>query len=146
MDIIVSVIEGDQDRKASKSQGDEAWDMMNVLGGCVTVASAALADAGIDCVDTVAGGVAALVTDGDENPQPLIVVDPVPSEHKKLLAACFVAYLPARDEITSLWFKGNLDASDVDRYTELVEMGIRASRSANRILLECLNETIRQAE
>lgn len=140
----MSIIEGDQDREASKAQGGETWDMMNVLSGCVTVASAALADAGIDCVDTVAGGVAALVSDDNGQSQPVVVIDPVPSEHDRILAACCVAYLSTRDEITNLWFKGNLDASDTQRYTELVEMGIRASRSANRVLVECLNETVQQ--
>lgn len=144
VDIIISIIEGDQDREASKAQGGETWDTMNVLSGCVTVASAALADAGIDCVDTVAGGVAALVADETGESQPTVVIDPVPSEHDKILAACCVAYLPTRDEVTNLWFKGNLDASETQRYTELVEMSIRASRSANRVLVESLDETVRQ--
>ena len=141
VDIIISIIEGDQDREASKTQGDEVWDIMNTLSGCITVASAALADAGIDCVDTVAGGVAALVQDSDDGP-PEIVVDPIPSEHRKILAACCVAYLPTRDEVTNLWFRGDLPASDMDLYTELVEKGIQASRSTNRVLVDCLTETV----
>lgn len=141
VDIIISIVEGDQDRETSKSQGDEAWDMMNALSGCVTVASAALADAGIDCVDTVAGGVAALVRDaGEETPK--IVVDPVPSEHEAVLAACCVAYLPNRDEVTNLWFKGDLPASDMELYTALVEKGVQASRNANRVLVESLAQTV----
>ncbi|KAK0629929.1 3' exoribonuclease family, domain 1-domain-containing protein [Bombardia bombarda] len=142
VDIIISIIEGDQDRATSKSQGDETWDMMNALSGCVTVASAALADAGIDCVDTVAAGVAALVQDGSADSSPTIVVDPIPSEHEKVLGACCIAYLPTRDEITNLWFKGNLPASEMDLYNQLVDRGIEASRSANQVLVECLGETI----
>ncbi|KAL2261128.1 hypothetical protein VTK26DRAFT_4675 [Humicola hyalothermophila] len=142
VDIIISIIEGDQDRETSKSQGDEAWDMMNALSGCITVASAALADAGIDCVDTVAGGVAALVQDAGEDSTPTIVVDPIPSEHERILAACCVAYLPTRDEVTNLWFRGDLPASDMDLYTTLVEQGIQASRKANRVLVECLKGTV----
>ncbi|CAP71425.1 uncharacterized protein PODANS_6_2090 [Podospora anserina S mat+] len=140
VDIIISIIEGDQDRETSKSQGDETWDMMNVLSGCITVASAALADAGIDCVDTVAGGVAALVQDAGEDSTPRIVVDPIPSDHEKVLGACCVAYLPTRDEVTNLWFKGDLPAADAGLYTQLVENGIQASRTANRVLVECLGE------
>ncbi|KXX77118.1 Exosome complex component MTR3 [Madurella mycetomatis] len=142
VDIIISIVEGDQDRETSRSQGDEVWDMMNALSGCITVASAALADAGIDCVDTVAGGVAALVQDtgGDSNPS--IVVDPIPSEHEKILAACCIAYLPTREEVTNLWFKGDLPASDMELYTRLVESGIQASTHANRVLVECLRETV----
>jgi exosome complex component MTR3 len=142
VDIIISIIEGDQDRETSAASRDETWDTMNVLSGCVTVASAALADAGIDCVDTVAGGVSALVVgeDGSE----AVVVDPVPSEHGKIAAACCVAYLPTRDEVTNLWFKGNLDSSNGQWYTELVQRGIQASLSANRVLVGSLNETARR--
>jgi exosome complex component MTR3 len=144
VDIIVSVIEGDQDRSGSQGDYDEAWATMNVLSGCVTVASAALADAGIDCVDTVAGGVAALVVNEAE-PKPTLVVDPVPSQHSKILAACCVAYLPIRDEITNLWFKGDVPADDPLAYTRMIERGIQASRSANRVLVDCLNETALQS-
>lgn len=144
VDIIISVIEGDQDRGLSRGDYDEAWDTMNVLSGCVSVASAALADAGIDCVDTVAGGVAALVADGEES-TPRIVVDPVPSQHSKVLAACCVAYLPTRDEVTNLWFKGDVPASDASTYTKMIESGILASRKANRVLVDSLNETVVQA-
>lgn len=115
---------------------------MNVLSGCITVASAALADAGIDCVDTVAGGVAALVQNAGEDSTPTIVVDPIPSEHEKILGACCIAYLPTRDEVTNLWFKGDLSASAMDLYTKLVENGILASASANRVLVASLNETL----
>ncbi|KAL2200631.1 3' exoribonuclease family, domain 1-domain-containing protein [Corynascus similis CBS 632.67] len=142
VDIIISIVEGDQDREASKLQGDEVWDMMNALSGCITVAAAALADAGIDCVDTVAGGVAALVQDAGDNSTPSIVVDPLPSDHEKVLAACCIAYLPTRDEVTNLWFRGDLPASDMDLYTTLVEKGIQASKNANRVLVNCLSETL----
>ncbi|KAK3398499.1 3' exoribonuclease family, domain 1-domain-containing protein [Sordaria brevicollis] len=142
VDIIISIVEGEQDREISKAQGIEAWDTMNALSGCITVASAALADAGIDCVDTVAGGVAALVQDAGDDAAPSIVVDPIPAEHEKVLAACCIAYLPTRQEVTNLWFKGDLPASDMDVYTQLVEKGIQASKSANRVLVDCLNETV----
>jgi exosome complex component MTR3 len=144
VDIIVSIVEGDQDRETSRAEGDEVWDAMNALGGCITVASAALADAGIDCVDTVAGGVAALVRDTADDSKTEVVIDPVPSEHEKVLAACCVAYLPARDEITNLWFKGDLPASDMKLYGQIVEKGLQSSRSANQVLVDCLSETVRR--
>ena len=74
--------------------------MMSVLSGCITVASAAIADAGIDCVDIVSGGVAAVIRGQGKNGSTALVLDPVPSEHQEILAAAIVAYLPARDEIT----------------------------------------------
>jgi exosome complex component MTR3 len=142
VDIIVSIIEGDQDRETSKEQGDESWDMMNALSGCITVASAALADAGIDCVDTVAGGVAALVRDEADNGKAKIVIDPVPAEHDKIEAACCVAYLPTRDEITNLWFKGDMPDDNMSTYMELVQQGIQASKFANRVLVQSIGETV----
>lgn len=144
VDIIVSVLEGDQDRSLSHGEYDEAWDTMNVLAGCITVASAALVDAGIDCVDTVAGGVAALVRGDEEDAKAELVVDPLASQHAKFLAACCVAYLPERDEITNLWFKGDLPATDATLYMEMVDKGILAAQSANRVLVESLKETVDQ--
>lgn len=144
VDIIISIVEGDQDREVSKAQGEESWDMMNALSGCITVASAALADAGIDCVDTVAGGVAALVGEGEDAVEevPRIVIDPIPSEHGKIYAACCVAYLPTRDEITNLWFKGDLPDNDAGLYLHLMNNGIKASKQANQVLVDCLGETV----
>ncbi len=146
VDVIVSIIEGDQDRGVNPDQDDdETWGMMNILSGCVTVASAALSDAGIDCVDTVAGGVAALVTTNDRGDgQPTIVADPMPSEHGKILAACCVAYLPTRDEITNLWVKGDLSTSDSTLYGELLQKAAHASEHANQVLVSSLNETVRK--
>ncbi|KAG6009836.1 3'-5'-exoribonuclease, partial [Claviceps maximensis] len=96
VDVIVTVIEGD--RQTPMNDGIDDWNTMTVLGGCITVASAAIADAGIDCVDTVTGGVAALMmTKGNEN-RPLVVLDPILSEDDRVVAACCVAYLAGRDE------------------------------------------------
>ena len=63
MDVIITILEGEEDRWVGddESKASGQWGMMNVLSGCITVAAAAIADAGIDCVDTVSGGVAALV-------------------------------------------------------------------------------------
>ncbi|EJT74994.1 hypothetical protein GGTG_08832 [Gaeumannomyces tritici R3-111a-1] len=145
VDVIVSVIEGDQDRSQPDGDG-EAWGTMSVLSGCITVAAAALADAGIDCVDVVAGGVAALVVDAGapEGAEGTIVLDPVPAEHERVVAACCVAYLPNRDEVTTLWFKGNVATSDTALYLDVVNSAVKASRSANRVLADSLKETIRQ--
>lgn len=142
VDIIVTVIEGDQNRDAPENQDDEGWDMMNVLSGCITVASAAIADAGIDCVDTVAGGVAALVSN-EGSSQPEIVLDPLVAEHKKIHAACCVAYLPTRDEITNVWFKGQLPGGDMLIYKSMMERSLEACRSANRVVVQALSETVK---
>lgn len=44
----------------------DGWGLMNVLAACINVASAAVADARIDCLDLIAGGVSAVVEDKAE--------------------------------------------------------------------------------
>ncbi|KAI0176448.1 exoribonuclease [Hypoxylon sp. FL1284] len=145
VDIIVTIIEGDQNRDSPDYEADEGWDMMNVLSGCITVASAAIADAGIDCVDTVSGGVAALVAN-DAKSQPSIVLDPDVAGYHKVFAACCVAYLPTRDEITNIWFKGPLPGADAMLYNKLVERSLVACRNANRVLVQSLTDTVSQTQ
>lgn len=142
VDVIVTIIEGDQARQLAVEQGSEEWDVMNVLGGCITVAAAALADAGIDCVDTVSGGVAALVRSRDGN-DTITVLDPVPSEHEEILAACCVAYLPTRDEITNLWLKGSLVSSDAALHRTLIARAVHASKGTSQAVSSSLVETVK---
>lgn len=145
VDIIVTIIEGDQDRDATDSQKEEGWDMMNVLGGCITVASAAIADAGIDCVDTVAGGVAGIVAKDDSN-EPCIVLDPTASDYQKVYAACCTAYLPNRGEVTNLWFKGQLPGGDMMLYNKLMEKSLVACQNSSRVVIKALHDTVQQAK
>ncbi|OJD40731.1 3 exoribonuclease family protein [Diplodia corticola] len=146
VDVIITVLEGEEDGWAGDELGLDpgpggrgsvgmGWGMMNVLAGCITVASAAIVDAGIDCVDMVAGGVAALVRDGEGGQE--LVLDPSPPEHKDLVAACVVGYLPGRDEITELWMKG--DAGD--RAEDLVERSVQAALASRLVLEEAVKES-----
>ena len=120
------------------------WGMMSVLSGCITVASAAIADAGIDCVDVVSGGVAAVVKGpgGQGKQSTTLVLDPVPSEHQEIFAACIVAYLPARDEITDLWVKGDIGhENQKSSYEDLADNAVQAALGAHRVLVGALKET-----
>ena len=99
-EVVITILEGEEDAFWGDRQGGErsgGWSMMSALAGCITVASAALVDAGIDCVDLVSGGVAALVKNGEPGTEQ-VVLDPAPVEHN-LKAACVVGYLQSRDEI-----------------------------------------------
>ncbi|KAH8696655.1 exoribonuclease family protein [Talaromyces proteolyticus] len=115
LDVTITVLEVEDDRWWGDASGwsDASWGMMNVLAGCITAAAAAIADARIDCLDLVSGGVAALVSDDEQTAKKdqslggRLVLDPDPSEHQNIVAACVVAYLPGRDEITELWLKGD---------------------------------------
>ena len=69
IEVVITVLEGEEDlwwgdeawHPGQSSGGGPGWGMMNILAGCITAASAAIVDAGIDCVDLISGGVAALV-------------------------------------------------------------------------------------
>lgn len=147
--MIITILEGeedhwwgDDDRRTMMSSSD--WGMVIVLSGCITVASAAIADAGIDCVDMVSGGVAAIVKDKQNSS--LLVLDPIPSEHEEILAMCVVAYIPSRDEITNLWIKGDIghksSTTTVDTTFEgLTDSAVQAALGSYRILVAALKET-----
>jgi exosome complex component MTR3 len=122
--VVVTIIEGDEDGWWGDTEGEgtasgSGWGLLNVLAGCITVASAAITDAGIDCVDVVSGGVAALVRNPDSSDQKGLtrILDPCPAEHKDVIAACAVAYLASRDEITEIWMKGDV-GTDPDALLE----------------------------
>ena len=107
---------------------------MVVLAGCVTVAAAALVDAGVDCVGVVTGGVAALV---DEGGGERVVLDPCPSEHEAIRAACVVGYIAGRDELSMLWERGEVD---VETAGKLVEEAVAAAIGVQEVVREALLE------
>jgi len=155
VDVIVTILEGEEDRwwadEVSGGTGMGAiggWGMMSVLAGCITVASAAIVDAGIDCVDLVVGGVAALVQDKGrkgkgredrhvQDPEGMMtVLDPCPAEHEEIGAACVVGYLSSRDEITELWVKGDAGPSA----ERIVDRAVEAALAARTVLVEAVME------
>ncbi|KAL9062288.1 MAG: hypothetical protein Q9157_009058 [Trypethelium eluteriae] len=113
-----------------------------------------MVDAGIDCVDLVSGGVAAVVEDstawnegngkgsakqgsGDEGEQGVrMVLDPSPPEHERVVAAAMVAYLQSRDEITELWVKGDAGI-DIE---DLINGAVHAASGSRTVLAEELRE------
>ncbi|KAL9118380.1 MAG: hypothetical protein Q9187_005074 [Circinaria calcarea] len=126
---------------------------MSILSGCITVASAAIVDAGIDCVDLVSGGVAALVRQPPmsqtgpgkekENTKTEIVLDPAPAEHGEIIASCVVGYLQSRDEVTELWVKGNVpntESSSNAAVDSLIDSAVQAAVAARLVLIEAIKE------
>ena len=116
---------------------------MSTLSGCITVASAAITDAGIDCVDLVTGGVAAVIQRPILPPQ--LVLDPSASNSEEVVAACVIGYLESRDEVTEVWTQGNT-ASSIGRvssslgFEPLVDHAIEAAKTARLVLIEALQE------
>ncbi|KAL8833797.1 MAG: hypothetical protein Q9170_004090 [Blastenia crenularia] len=167
MDVVITVLEGEDDGhpalggNSSQQQdgGLSGWGTMSILSGCITVASAAIADAGIDCVDLVTGGVVGIVRQvenprsgllgkgsGHENVQ--IVLDPCPSEHDDLVAICVVGYLQSRDEITEIWTRGSIgglpaeDNSEHVGLDKLIDRAVEAAVSSRMVLEKALRERL----
>ena len=115
--------------------------MMNVLAGCITVASAALVDARIDCLDLLAGGVAAIVPAGVTREFRLL--DPCPIEHEEISSACVIGYLPNRDEVTEIWVRGDLAERNggESNFDDLVDSAVTAVRGAQLVLQEAVRES-----
>lgn len=163
-EIVVTVLEAEDDAwwademgvsKSKSSAGVGGWGMLTVLAGCITAASAALTEAGIDCVDLVSGGVAALVrsvsapttVSGEKDVHKReecleLVLDPAPSEHAEILAACVVGYLGSRDEITEIWMKGDVGVTN----DTLMNGAIEAALAARAVLTEAVEESLEIAE
>ncbi|KAF2873423.1 3' exoribonuclease family, domain 1-domain-containing protein [Massariosphaeria phaeospora] len=144
VEVVITVVEGDEDAWWGDASGGGSgngdgggWGLLNVLAGCITVASAAIADAGIDCVDMVSGGVAAIIK--TPNGKDLVkILDPCPAEHQNIVAACAVGYLAGRDEITELWMKGDVGADP----EELIEGATHAAVGSLSVMKEVILEGV----
>lgn len=145
LDVSVTVLEAEDDgglRGPEQQPGIQNVGLKNILAGCVTVASAALMDARIDCLDLMTGGVAALVV----TPPGLVsqVLDPVATEHEAIQSACVVAYLPSRDEVTEVWTTGNLLGKGREgdgTFEGVLDHAIGAARAVQSVLKEVVVES-----
>ena len=166
VEVIVTVLEGEEaswwqpEPNATESLrgGANLLGMMTILSGCITVASAAIADAGIDCVDLVSGGVAAIVRQpsleakvssqhGTNDNHTSIVLDPAPFESKEIIALCVVGYLRSRDEISEVWMSGSTSALPQSRTdgesspTLFINAAVQAAVAARHVLVEAIKES-----
>lgn len=123
-----------------RTKGVSGLGMMNVLAGCITAASAAIVDAGIDCVDLVSGGVAAVESNNKTSGHDTVLLDPCPSEHAGLSAACVVGYLHSRDEVTELWMKGDAGPQP----ETLIDQAVEAAVMTRSVLAEAVREGAEQ--
>lgn len=153
LDVIITVLEGEDDSwwdtgsQAASIQGSMPFGLMSALAGCITVASAAIINAGIDCVDVATGGVAALVKKSSDAERGLeLILDPCPSEHEEIVACCVVGYLKARDEITEVWMRGEIPLSapiegsgqtDIDA---LINGAVQAASAVHVVVISSLKD------
>lgn len=153
IDIFITVLdcEGGLDGDSDYDEGGVEVGLMGVLAGAITCASAAVADAGIECVDLVSGGVAALVKaprrsgamEVDAGAQALMVVlDPSPGDGYRIMSAAVVGYMAGRDEVTLLWTKGAVGIADgeEDELDILMNGAIMAATAVRMVLNEAVKE------
>lgn len=117
----------------------EGNDVFTVLAAAVTASAAAIVDARIDCFGLLSGGCAVQVRDPSqvkEEDAAIIVLDPDMAEHEELVTKCVVAYLPERDKITELWFKGDT----AHGAGELVDKAIDAAVATRFIVSQAVRE------
>lgn len=151
VEVVVTILEGDEDGwwgdsdNAGNASGS-GWGLLNVLAGCITVASAAITDAGIDCVDVVCGGVAAITRNPGVNGEPALarVLDPCPAEHKEVVAACVVGYLASRDEITEIWLKGDVGVDPEALIEGATHAAVGSLAVVREVLLEALQAKLQE--
>ena len=161
VDVVVTILEGQED-SLNNGTGDEevkahgcsgAPGMMSILAGCITVASAAIVDAGLDCVDLVTGGVAAIVRQSLDSKTILrpnggglptqVVLDPATCPGTDVMACCVLGYLKSRDEITQLWIRGGIPTSgpgEQDIVESLIDGAVRAAVAARLVLVDAVKE------
>ena len=146
IDVAVTVLEGEdnEDVVPGEALGSVAAQvgLMNILAGCITVATAALLDARIDSLDLMAGGVAASVSDSGNGKTK--VLDPSAMEHNSIEAACVVGYLPGRDEITEAWTTGGTSGkmqNSATGFDDLLDSAVSAAKAVQAVLKEALLES-----
>ncbi len=145
IDIVITILEAEDDiRWDSRTQPKrviEGIGNMNVVSGCITVASAALVDAQIDCLGLVTGGVAAAVSQDDG--KAVKMLDPSPFEEPSSSSVCAVGYLPTRDELTLIWAKGDIPSNknkDMRAFDSLLDSAVNAAKGAQVVLRQVTTE------
>ncbi|WVQ79847.1 hypothetical protein IAT38_001947 [Cryptococcus sp. DSM 104549] len=105
----------------------------NVLAAGLTVASAAIADAGIEMGGLGVGSVVAKLWDEDKGK---LVVDPSDDEGARG-ASVTVGTMPALGKVTNVWLTGEVE---VEEACEMIDKAIAASRDTHTILAQALIE------
>jgi exosome complex component MTR3 len=163
VEVIVTILEGEEDTWWGEEvrvvpdpvgNGVGGSGLMSILSACITVSSAAIIDAGIDCVDIVSGGVAALIRQPmqgvrtaistySEDTEYQVILDPTPSQHSEILACCTVGYLKSRDELTEVWIQGKASSIGLEetKYLgQLIDGAVQAAIASNSVITQNITE------
>ncbi|RMZ87343.1 hypothetical protein DV736_g5431, partial [Chaetothyriales sp. CBS 134916] len=148
IDVAVTVLEAEGDDTVPNEGIIASVGLMNILSGCITAASAALADARIDTVDLLTGGVVAVVSDHQAG-QETVLLDPNPTEHESVLAAGVVGVLPSRDEVAEIWTTGPLahrSSGGVVGFDRLLQQAVLAAKAVQPVLKDAILESAKRVK
>ncbi|WVN87268.1 uncharacterized protein L203_102445 [Cryptococcus depauperatus CBS 7841] len=109
----------------------ESDTLSNVLSAGLNVASAAVADAGIEMAGLGVGNVVSKLKNGK------VVLDPTKDEEVESEAKVMVGTMPAVGKVTDLWLTGEIA---IDEACLMIEKAITASRETHAILGQTLIE------
>ena len=104
-----------------------------VVGTATTCASLALADAGVELFDMVAGCSAAVTA------QEGILLDPSKEEEARAGNSLFVAYMPALNEVTQVSQSGKMEHA---RVLEGIESCVEGCTKIHALMKACLRDNM----
>lgn len=152
IDVFVTVL----DCEGSIDEGGDGLGCIQALAGAITCSSAAIADAGIECVDLVSAGTAAVVVGGGGGEEQdeaghgssssssataaggvTLVMDPSPLDRHEVKAVALVGYMAGRDELTLVWTKGELEVVGFER---VVDKAVEVATQVRAVLNEAVRE------
>lgn len=137
IDVFVTVLDGEAPGNCALPELAD----MTALAGAIACASAAIADAGIECVDLVSAGVAGVVEDLSVPGGRRTVLDPAPADAWIVKGAACVAYMAARDELSLVWSRGEMEAPGEDG--DVVDRAIDVARRIRAVLNDAATERVR---
>lgn len=117
---------------------DDGLGAMQALAGAITCASAAVADAGIECVDLVSAGIAAVVEDASGDGI-MTVLDPSPLDQYNVKTAALVAYMAGRDEVSLMWVRGEAEGSV---FEGIVDSAVQVATIVRAVVNEAVKERV----
>lgn len=123
----------------------EADGETSTLAAAITCASAAIADASIECIDLVTGSAAVI------NRERRLVMDPTDDDEIGKMFSVVVGYMAVKDELTELWSYGlGLDSKDESRIDYIIHRCISMASDyrfvLNNAIMQKLEEQLRLNE
>jgi len=140
IDVFVTVLDCEGNIDFDDGGGGGGLAAMQALAGAVTCASAAIADAGIECVDLVSAGIAAVVQEENDGGE-VMVLDPSPLDGYDVKATALVGYMAGRDQLSLVWTKGDLEVGKGE-FEGVVDGAVEVATRIRTVLNEAVKERV----